>query len=464
MEARLVELAGLLRQRGLRVSTAELVDASAALGWVDLGRKEEVRAALESALVKRSRDRQPFREAFELFFSGVVGLLGEIEAGILARLQEEGALDEDTLRMLAWELQNRPLSPLTRAALEGDAAQVTSLLRGAALRLDLGQMSSTLQQGFYARRLGSAAGLGGVARELAELEADLRARGLDPKALEAIGQRLRAALEGLERSVRRLVEGEAEARLAGKPAGAPEEKPFALLSQQEIDDMEGTVRRLAERLKARMLRRQRLRRRGALNVRRTLRLNLSAGGYPARVAFRGRRPARPDVVVLCDVSDSVRTTSRLMLLFLHTLQSLFARVRSYVFVSEIGEITRELRELDVRRAVDPSVVGRVVSLTENSSYGRALSQFVRTELGAVTRRTTVMVIGDGRNNYNPANAWALRELKLKARRVVWICPEPRSSWGLGDSEMLTYERQVSQVAIVSCVADLEKLADSIVPS
>ncbi|MHB1843198.1 MAG: VWA domain-containing protein, partial [Deltaproteobacteria bacterium] len=275
---------------------------------------------------------------------------------------------------------------------------------------------------------------------------------------------LRDAMASLERSVRRIVEQEAEARFERPPSQRPEERPFALLSAEEIDEMEQSVRKLAERLKARMLRRRRSRRRGSLNVRETLRENLGTGGYPARVAFRDRRPERQNIVVLCDVSDSVRNASRLMLFFVHTLQSLFSRVRSYVFVSEVGEITRELRELDVRRAIDPQVAGKVVSLTENSSYGRALAQFVRTELGAVTRRTTVMIIGDGRNNYNPANAWALRELRLRARRLLWICPEPRASWGLGDSEMLVYERHVSQVAIVTCLGDLEKLAGSILPA
>ncbi|MHB1846042.1 MAG: hypothetical protein ACYCWW_14545, partial [Deltaproteobacteria bacterium] len=188
MEARLVELVELLRHRGLRASTAELVDAAKALALVDLSRKDEVRAALESALVKRARDREPFRETFELFFSGAAALLEELEAGILARLTEEGGFDEDTLRMLAWELQHRPLSALARAALDGDAASASSLLRGAALRIDLGGMTTPLQQGFFRRRLGAAAGLGTVERELLELEADLKARGLDPRALEATGR------------------------------------------------------------------------------------------------------------------------------------------------------------------------------------------------------------------------------------------------------------------------------------
>ena len=138
--------------------------------------------------------------------------------------------------------------------------------------------------------------------------------------------------------------------------------------------MEVAVRRLAERLRARLVRRERSRRRGALAVRRTLRRNLGLGGFPARLVFRQRRPERPEVVVLCDVSESVRHVTRLMLLFLYTLQSLFTRVRTFVFVSDLAEVTDPLRaEKDPARAAGLAVAARAVSLAANSNYGRALA-------------------------------------------------------------------------------------------
>jgi uncharacterized protein with von Willebrand factor type A (vWA) domain len=170
------------------------------------------------------------------------------------------------------------------------------------------------------------------------------------------------------------------------------------------------------------------------------------------------------VVVLCDVSESVRNVSRLMLLFTHTLQSLFARVRSFVFVSDLGEVTDLFRSLEPERALDLAVTGKAVSLQSNSNYGHALASFVRRELPAVTRRTTVLIIGDGRNNQNPPNVWALREIRRKARRVVWICPEERRAWGVGDSEMDLYARVCDQVVIVQSLSDLDRLADQLVPA
>lgn len=179
--------------------------------------------------------------------------------------------------------------------------------------------------------------------------------------------------------------------------------------------------------------------------------------------FRSRRPARPDVVVLCDVSDSVRVTSRMMVLFTFTLQSLFARVRSFIFVSELGEVTKYFKDAKPEEAIEAATQSGVISLASNSNYGHALAEFNRGFLGSVTRRTTVLIIGDGRNNHNPANVWALEDLKRKAKRVVWICTEPRQNWGFGDSEMLRYEKAVSQVVTVQSLSDLERIAQQLVP-
>jgi uncharacterized protein with von Willebrand factor type A (vWA) domain len=153
-----------------------------------------------------------------------------------------------------------------------------------------------------------------------------------------------------------------------------------------------------------------------------------------------------------------------MLLFVHTLQSLFSHVRSFVFVSEVGEVTEAFRsERDVARAADLATSGKVVSVAGNSNYGRALRSFHREYLGAVTSRTTVLVIGDGRTNYLPPESWVLRELRRRARRVLWICPEERWAWGSGDSEMPIYAAQVDRVAVATRLADLEEIAEALVP-
>jgi uncharacterized protein with von Willebrand factor type A (vWA) domain len=465
IDERLVEFAGFLRQNGLWVSPLEVADAASALSLLGLERRELVKGALAATLVKRGRDVPVFDRLFDLYFGGLAKLLADLEQSVLDELKQSGLLDRDSLEMLAHDLQNRPLSPLTRAALGGDLATLSRLLRGAALQVNLGQMQSTLQQGFYVRRLGAAAGLSELQRELGQIEADLRARGLDPAVLQVVSTRLAKVLRGLERAVERLVQAEVEARLSKerRRADALANRNFSLLSEDEIGRVQDAVRRLAQKLKARLTKRERSRRRGALHVRHTLRLNMVHGGVPMRLAFRRKRAQRPDLILLCDVSDSVRAVSKLTLLFCYTLQSLYARVRSFAFVSDLGELTPHFRGRSAEEAIEEALSGQSLSLYANSNYGRALALFNRDFLGAVTRRTTVIVLGDGRNNYNPPNAWALRDIKLRAKRVLWLCPEARSSWGLGDSEMMTYERECTQVAVVQNLGDFEELAANFTP-
>jgi uncharacterized protein with von Willebrand factor type A (vWA) domain len=169
-------------------------------------------------------------------------------------------------------------------------------------------------------------------------------------------------------------------------------------------------------------------------------------------------------MVLCDVSDSVRHVTRPMLLFLFTLQSLFSRVRSFVFVAELAEVTGLLAgETDPARAADLAFAARAVPLAANSDYGRALRTFARRFLPAVGRRTTVLVIGDGRSNLRPPEAWVLDDIRRRARRLLWICPERRASWGRGDSEMPAYAARCDRVAVASTLEELEGIAEELVP-
>jgi uncharacterized protein with von Willebrand factor type A (vWA) domain len=372
-----------------------------------------------------------------------------MDASLLREIEAQGLLEGDELKMLIATIDRLApgLSPLTRAALEGDRAGLAALFRNAVLQLDLSRLESPLQSGFFSRRL---------------LAAELRSKGLPSAGVEMVSEKLSGALREVERAARAEIESQSKARLARKTGGLSD-RNLATLSPGEVERMQSEVRKIAERLKTRALRKRRALRRGSLDVRRTLRRNLPWGGVPMVPEFRSRRPERPDVVVLCDVSDSVRNAARMMLLFTHTLQALFSRVRSFVFVSDIGEVTRHFQTLGPEQALDLASAGKVISLYGNSNYGRALSTFARDELGSITRRTTVMVIGDGRNNYNAPHVWALKDLRRKARRLLWICPEDERSWGFGDSEMHTYAKACHQVVVVRTIAELSRVADQLLP-
>jgi uncharacterized protein len=465
VDARIVEFAEILRQNGIRVSASELQDAARASLCVGLADKDAFRAALRCSMVKRAADRDAFDRAFDFYFSGAAKAFEQLDASLARRIAEQGLLHGDELTMLLWTLQDLlgGMHPLTQAALEGDRARLAQLFRAASLQLELGGLQSPLQSGFFARRLFTSAGGQHLGSDLKALEAELKARGLSAEGLEIVSPRLSGVLRQVEEAARQEIAAQARARLRHQAGASLWDRELHTLSPQEQKAAEAAVRRLAERLKTRVVRRGRSTRRGQLNVRRTLRRNMPWGGVPMIPQFRTRRPQRPEIVVLCDVSDSVRSVSRLMLLFTWTLQSLFFRVRSFVFVSDLGEVTEHFRDLDVAEAVDVAVAGQGISLHANSNYGRALSTFARDHLGSINRRTTVMVIGDGRNNYNPSGAWALRDIKQKCKRLLWICPEDRRNWGFGDSEMATYARYCDKAAVVKTLSDLQGLADELVP-
>lgn len=465
MEARIVDFAEILRQNGVRVSIAEVQDAVGAAAQVGVADRPLFKAALQATLVKRDADVGTFERAFDFYFSGTARTFEALDRSLLQQLEEQGLLEGDELKMVLATLQNLggQLSPLTEALLQGDRGRLAQIFRAATLQLDLSQMQSSLQTGFFSRRMLGAAGGERARSDLQAIEAELEARGISAEGLEIVSRELAGALRKVEEAARREVEQQARARVKRPGQGVLADRNLQTLSRAEVERMEASVRKLAEKLKSRMTRRQRHRKRGQLNVRRTLRRNMTWGGVPMVPVFRSKRPERPEVVILCDVSDSVRNASRMMLLFMHTLQSLFVRVRSFVFVSDVGEVTRLFKEEPVEQAMDLATAGKVISLTGNSNYGHTLSQFVREQLGSITRRTTVMVIGDGRNNYNAPNAWALRDLKQKARRVVWICPEDRRNWGFGDSEMHTYARHCHQTVVVQTLNDLERIAEQLVP-
>jgi uncharacterized protein with von Willebrand factor type A (vWA) domain len=215
------------------------------------------------------------------------------------------------------------------------------------------------------------------------------------------------------------------------------------------------VRGLADRLRGAERVRRRRALRGRIDPRATLRQSLRTGGVPFRPARRRRRRDKPRLVVLCDVSDSVRAASLFLLELVHAAQDLFAGTRSFVFVSELGETTRLFADHPPDTALARIYGGGVVSLAHNSNYGRALAAFEGRVGRQVDRRTTVVILGDGRANYLADGADVVGRLRERARAVLWVCPEAPGSWGSGDSAMPRYAAAVTRVLVARNAKELE---------
>ncbi len=226
--------------------------------------------------------------------------------------------------------------------------------------------------------------------------------------------------------------------------------------------MREAVSALARKLKNLMSIRRKKMKRGRLDVKATLRASMEYGGVPFRVRYDDKRKERPQIIILCDISDSVRNVSRFMLQFVHSLQDLYSRVRSYVFVADIAEVSRLFKENDIQAGINEAINGNVVNVYAHSDFGHAFREFHRNHLDVVDSRTTVIILGDARNNYNAANEWVLRDVQQRAKQVIWLNPENRSTWGFGDSEMSKYALYCDMVEECRNLRQLYSVVDRIV--
>ena len=470
MLAPLGEFVHLCRKNGLRVSTAEVLDVARAVELTGIEDPETLRGALQATLVKRQADEPTFTELFDLFFYRRSEFLararGDQPPPLVTALREQGLTDEQIEALVAILADEAArMQPLARMGLGLRRASLEALIRLAGIRVDFDRLQNPLQIGFFTQHLLEALNFRGAEGELQALAARLE-RKVGAEDADRLLRAARAELDRARAQVRRYVADEFERRNArwqeAVRAQILAEKPFGAMSEAELIRLRDEVKRLARKLKQMASLRRKVERRGRLDTRRTLRRALASGGVPFVIKHRRRRIERPKLVVLCDISDSVRHVSRFMLQFAFTLQELFAQVRSFVFVAELGECTDLFKQYEIQRAVDVAYAGGVVSVYANSNFGRAFRQFAEKHLDIVNTRTTVIVIGDARNNYHPPEAWALADIKARARRVLWLNPEPPMSWSFGDSVMRDYEPYCDRVEVVNNLKSLTRVVDSLV--
>lgn len=467
MTDKILEFAEILRKNGLRVSTAEVLDATRALAVVGLQDADSVRAGLRATLVKRAGDQDTFEELFDLFFFRPGDFAAQAHGAPLEEaLRKRGFTDDEIEALLAILAdQAASMSQLGRMGLGMRRGQLERLIRLAGMQLDLGQMTNPLQIGFYTMRLLDQMGFGQAEREIDGLRGNL-AKKLGPDRAQEVANAVQEILGNLRRAVRDYVQTEFDKRnrdfYESWRSQMLTDKPFGAMTDDDLDNLEEEIRRLAKKLRAQATLRPRIERRGRLDVRRTMRQSLQAGGVPFKLRWRRRRPEKPRIVILCDVSDSVRHVSRFMLQLTYLLQDLFSKVRSYVFVADIGETTELFREHDIHRAVELAYGGVIINVYANSNYGNAFYKFREQFLDAVNAKTTVIVIGDGRNNYNPSHAAALSDIRRRAKRLLWLNPEPAANWAFGDSAMRDYLPHCDRVEVVYNLKSLKRVVDSLV--
>jgi uncharacterized protein with von Willebrand factor type A (vWA) domain len=233
------------------------------------------------------------------------------------------------------------------------------------------------------------------------------------------------------------------------------------LKPDEIKEMRELIKRFGQKMKNRISLRKKRVKRGNFDIKKTLRRNLQYGGVPFKIFHRDRKIDRPQLVVLCDISSSVNQYSRFMLLLTYTLQSLFAKVRSFAFISNLVEITDLFREMDPERALNSIFSDTNFTYGWGSNYGNSFNQFIQNYSDALTSKTTVLVLGDARNNNQDPGLDSFIKMKERSRNIYWLNPDKQHLWNWSDSIANVYIPYCSEMREVQNFLDLSHFIDTL---
>ncbi len=427
--ARVLELGEELRREGVAVGTSELLDAFAVLGEIDWTEQDDFREALAATLAKSQEDRRVFELVFDRFMFRAVELQAIREDVREQTDQAGGGLD---------------LDELTDEQLEGLRAQIAAALRDGsegAMR-DLARMAIAA----FARRQ---EGSGVIGVDVQRIRRALGLRSEPQPELPANDPRRdglpREALRRFEALLRRELERAQIERTGSLPPARPLGELDRALPSGPLQDLAAVhrvVAQLRRRLATQGLQARGHRRHAHVDVRRTMRASLQTGGVPVVLKYRPRRPRRPEIYVLCDVSTSVTSASVFFLSVLHALHDSFRRMRSFVFIERISEVTdifaheRDFSSVSERISGDAGVA----DISGYTDYGRVWSEFLTQVEDDLHPRATVIVLGDARTNGRDPRADIFAQIAARAGRTFWLNPEPRLYWNYGDSVIAAYQQ------------------------
>ena len=456
MDKRMVDFIRVLRAAGVRISLAESLDAMRGVELVGVADRELFQAALRATLVKESHDQSTFDYFFPLYFGSLAPPMQNIPSQLPPEQQQ--ALQE-ALQALMGDAQ--ALRELLRQLLEGQPFSSSQLEQGAQ-QTGLDQADDITQRQWFERRMQRQMNTQQLQQLIQQLLEQLERMGMDAEAREQLREMLQQNARGLSDQVRNFTGASLAERMADRE---PEERqdlldvPFTRLSDSEVDAIRDEIRRLAARLRSRAALRQRRARAGTLDTRRMMRANMRYDAVPIELRYRTRH-VRPCLVLICDISTSMRYCAEFLLTLIYELQDQVARTDSFVFISDLVDISMVFAEHEPMRAVEKV-------LTENrpghynTDLGASLATFRRDHFSRLTHKTTVIILGDGRNNYNDPRVDLALEMRRRGRRVIWFNPEPQALWGSGDSDMHLYAQAASAVYKVSTLRELAAAVDRI---
>ena len=468
-----------LRNAGLPVSLTENLDAMEAIMHIPLEDREAFKYALGATLVKNHAHWRSFETVFEVYFS-LRGPEYNISEG------SEGNADMDEFMRQMQQLQGQGegkgggsmdgLTPeelmqiLMNALMNGDQAMMRALAKQAVQRFAGMEPGRPVGGTYY------------LYRTLRNLDLDGMMDKLMEQSRQQVGGELTNLEERLERDEyqdriekfkqeveaeirRRLVAdrgAEAMAKTLRKPL--PEDVEFMHASRDEMAHLKKALQPLTRKLAARLARKRRHGRKGPLDFRNTVRHSLAYGGVPAEPKFKYPRPAKPELIVVADISGSVAAFARFTLMLVYAISNQFSKVRAFVFIDGIDEVTDYFKKTeDISEAIHRiNTEADVIWVDGHSDYGHAFEVFWDKWGNEINPKSTIMLLGDARNNYHASQAWVIKEMKQKARKVYWLNPEPKSYWDTGDSIVGEYGTHTDGVFECRNLRQLEAFVEKLV--
>ena len=441
MEQVLQNLITALRSSGVRISISESMDAIVAIRLTGYADRTVFKNSLSMTLAKSQHEKEIFNACFDRFFS--LDFFSENPAESSAP-SDTDSTDTD--------------NPLTKLLLDRNNAELSVLMSEAAKNVNINRISFFTQKGLYLRRILLNMGLEG-------LDSDIKKRRIKSNfSNKNEVKKLKQARVFLFDNVRNYVE-----KQLSLFSGAATEKiidnylkdvKLSNLEKRDYDRMHFLIQKMTRQLNDLHSRRKKISTRGRIDVKKTLRANIAYQGILIDPRWKTKKIDRPNLAVLCDVSRSVETVVRFMLLFLYGLNNSLVKIRSYIFCSNLIEVGHIFKEYKVGEALARIQKGTGLDiLYSGTDYGHAFRDFAHTYMNNITNKTTVLILGDARNNYGNPETGILKSIKEKSKRIIWLNPEPPSFWGTGDSEMQRYRPYCFSVKECSTLRHLQRIID-----
>ena len=468
MDRRITEFIAGLRAAGIRVSLAETTDAMRAIEQAGITERNLFALALQASLIKDAKDQATFRELFPLYFGQNAPPPMQQPGGGQLSDDERDQLMQQLQQMLA-QMTPEQLAELFRAMLSGEP-MTGEALRDMLAELPPPQMTNQRYRERMTRQALRELDFHKLDQALRELLEQLRQQGMSEEALQAIEQAARANQAALAEQIGQQVAQQMAEQARGAGQARPRQRaeselldqPFDRLDEHDASDLRKLVNRLAARLRTRLALRQRRGKTGTLDAKSTIRANQRFGGVPMQIKHR-KRHLKPKLVVFCDRSVSTQHVMTFMLLMIYALHDQLSRTRSFAFIDHLHDMTMYFAEARPEAALEQVMQSIRPTRSYSTDLGTALGEFTRDHLGCVDQRTTVIFLGDARNNEHDPGLAAFDQIRRRARRVVWFATEEQWKWGVYDPGSLSSDiyHYAPMCAALHEVTNLRQLADAI---